>query len=133
VTFAESAPLRIRFMSSELLIELRGVKYSYDYQGEHFESTDAIGILFSYQVKSNGDKWQLVLHENPRVDLPTGGLRGVARRRVLANILARDLPKHIDIDRFTIAFSDQLAVSLDSQFVRIEDGWLVMGMRVAAD
>jgi hypothetical protein len=133
LTLARSEPLRVRFASGEMQIELSGTRYAYDYQGESFGIADEIGIAFGYRVEQAGDGWQFVLCDKPEVRLPAAGLRGVARRRVLANILARDLPAQIDIQQLTLPISQELSIPLVPEFVRFEDGWLLLGMRVASN
>ncbi|MGM0489093.1 MAG: hypothetical protein ACQESR_20320 [Planctomycetota bacterium] len=133
VTFADSNPLRVRFAADEITVELTGTSYTYEYQGESVEAPEGIGIVLRYALESSKGGWRLVLDDDPEIDLPLSGLRAVARRRILTNILARDLPATVKLQRMTPRPPFQRLGSFAPKAVRLKQGWLAVGLRPIAD
>jgi hypothetical protein len=128
VTFNDSDPLRVEFGSDKVAIELSGTGFAYGYQGKTSESSTGIRISIQYQLEPNEAGWRLVLRDEPEIELFVSALRAVALRRILTNVLARDLPQHVDIDRAEPSLDFEGVGALHVGHVQLKGGWLMIGL-----
>jgi hypothetical protein len=131
----ESSPLRVVFEANEIAIRVRATSLMYQYDGGSGDSEGDITISFRYRLQRDDENggWRLVLAEAPQIQLPPLGIRGVTLRRILANILKRDMPEQIKIGRIEPpAVLAGLGV-LEPETLVAKDGWLTVRLRSASN
>jgi hypothetical protein len=132
MTFADQRPLRAECHDDEVTLTLSGKAYTY--RKQRYSGMD---IILRYRLTASEAKPELVLSESPEVALPkgpdgrrrSGGVRTITLRRILANVLQRDVPKSINLDR--LSFSQRLNLQSDFsvEHIKINDGWLTLDVR----
>jgi hypothetical protein len=130
IQFRESNPISVMFADGHVRVEYSGASYSK--QGQRYSGMD---IILEYAVEFADGQAVLVQSTDPQVVLPKGpdgtrrrlGVRDYALRRILKNVLERELPARIDLSTGDLpAPFDALTVAA----VEAENGWLSVSLEM---
>ena len=129
ITFADRRPLRVAFQDDEVTLALSGKAYVY--RKQRYSGMD---IILRYRLKASGATPEFVLSESPEVRLPMrsdggrqrGGVRTITLRRILTNVLERDVPKSIVLDKFPLPQRSNVLGEFAVERMTINDGWLTL-------
>jgi len=129
LTFSYTNPIQVCFDANKVLVVFQGSRYSYRHQGKNVDVPEDIAISLRYGLKKAGKEWKLVLAGAPSIDLAATGVRSVAQRRVLTNILGERLPKEITLGRLPAPSLYPQIGSLDLHEIKFDKGWLILGLK----
>ena len=132
ITFADRRPLRVAFQDDEVTLSLSGKAYMY--RKQRYSGMD---IILRYRLKASGATPELVLSASPEVLLPMrpdgersrSGVRTITLRRILTNVLQRDVPKSIRLDRLSLPQRANVLGKFAVERMTINDGWLTLDAR----
>ena len=132
ITFDDRRPLRVAFQDDEVTLALAGK--AYQYRKQRYSGMD---IIFRYRLQASGATPEFVLSESPEVRLPLRsdggrqrvGVRTIALRRILTNVLQRDVPKSIDLDKFPLPQKANVLEDFAVERMTINDGWMTLDAR----
>jgi hypothetical protein len=132
ITFADRRPLRVAFQDDEMTLALSGK--AYEYRKQRYSGMD---IKLRYRLETSGATPEFVLLESPEVLMPMrsdgrrqrGGVRSITLRRILTNVLERDVPKSIVLDKVPLPQPANFLGEFALERVRINDGWLTLDAR----
>ena len=132
ITFADRRPLRVSFQDDELTLALSGKAYVY--RKQRYSGMD---IIFRYRLQASGATPEFVLSASPEVLLPMrpdgersrSGVRTITLRRILTNVLQRDVPKSILLDKLSLPQRSNVLGEFAVARMTINDGWLTLDAR----
>jgi hypothetical protein len=132
IAFADRRPLRVAFQDDEVTLSLSGKAYMY--RKQRYSGMD---IILRYRLKASGATPELVLSASPEVRLPMrpdggrsrSGVRTITLRRILTNVLERDVPKSILLDKLSLPQRSNVLGEFAVARMTINDGWLTLDAR----
>jgi hypothetical protein len=132
ITFADRRPLCVAFQDDEMTLALSGKAYVY--RKQRYSGMD---IILRYRLKASGTTPEFVLSESPEVRLPIrsdggrqrSGIRTITLRRILTNVLQRDVPKSILLDKLSFPQQSNVLGEFAVERMTINDGWLTLDAR----
>ena len=135
ITFDDRKPLRVTFHDDEMTLALAGK--SYVYRRQRYSGMD---IQLRYRLKASGPTPEFVLSGSPEVLLPLdpngkrprSGLRSITLRRILTNVLERDVPKSIRLDDLSLPEPSNSLWKFAVEQMTINDGWLTLDAQPVA-
>jgi hypothetical protein len=134
IRFAEEAPLRLSFRDEMLELRLAGSEFITD--GSRYPGLE-ITLRYRLDASNAGVLRQV---EPPRVsvvepgngnDRPRLGIRGIALRRILANVLAEHAVEDLNLDDVILPEQLGLLGDLKTQRIEIANGWLTVAAKPA--
>lgn len=132
IKFADRRPLRVSFQDDEVTLTLSGKAYTY--RKQRYSGMD---IVLRYRLKASEASPEFVLSEAPEVRLPMrsdsgrqrGGVRTATLRRILTNVLERDVPKSVVLDKLPLPQRSNVLGEFAVERMTINDGWLTLDAR----
>lgn len=129
IRFADAAPFVVSFNEKKLNVTLHAE--GFERAGQVYRGME---ISFTYRSEENEGLQSLVLDEKPLVHPPLDengnrpklGLRDVSLRRILVNILERDLPEQISVAELELPIPSGLLLPLEPVKLQGENGWLLV-------
>jgi len=131
IRLAQRHPLRVKLAKGEIHVVITGDTYSYRHGEESQESNDTIQISVGYRIANGNGRWALTRTAPPVVELGSASLRTLSRRRVLANILSREIPERIDLTQDGSWTLVEGLGPVAPSAIEIRDGWVLLGLRPA--
>lgn len=127
IKFAEHSPFVVSFADETLTVTLSAE--GFERAGQAYGGME---ISFAYRSEVEQDEQVLVLAGQPLVQRPTDeagkrpklGLRDLSLRRILVNVLKRDLPERIAVSELELPIPSSLFQPLSPTSLHCENGWL---------
>ncbi len=132
ITFNDAAPLRVSFESGLLSIVLSGAAYQQG--GQRYSGMD---LALAFRPEQKDGKWWLVQARDPEVmlpKLPDGtrpklGVRDYALRRILTNVIKRDVPARSELEMLKLPPPLDSSQGMAISTVLVRDGWFCMSAK----
>jgi hypothetical protein len=132
ITFDEKCPLNVSFEEGQMTISLCG--QGYESGGKRYSAMD---IELALHPERAGDGWWLVQSRPPQVMLPISadgrrpklGLRDYALRRILTNVLERDVPRRMELKVANLPSPLDRLGPLTACEVLVGDGWFCLATK----
>ena len=131
ITFAREHPLSVSFEEGQIAISLSA--HGYRYRGQRYSGMD---IRLALRPEHTAEGWSLVQSSAPQVMLPILpdgrrprlGIRDYALRRILTNVIKRDVPSRLELRATNLPPPLDLLEPLAASEVLVKDGWFCMAV-----
>jgi hypothetical protein len=132
ITFSNALPFQVSLEKGLIVFTLSGNAYQ---RGE--QRYAGMDIVLRFRPEQKSGKWWLVQAQPPEVllpRLPDGtrpklGIRDYALRRILTNVIQRDVPERTEIEALELPPPLNQAGELVAASVLVRDGWFCLASK----
>jgi hypothetical protein len=132
ITFGDTAPLQVSFEKDQISVVLSGTAYQQG--GQRYSGMD---LALAFRPEQKDGKWWLVQAREPEVmlpQLPDGtrpklGIRDYALRRILTNVIKRDVPARSELEVVELPPPFDSSQGVVASTVLVRDGWFCMSAK----